>query len=139
MSPEEAAEYEASAPRTSVHADHRSDGDPAYGIYDPSVAVGTGRFPRFTDPQSLSRPKTQVDRFGPVYSQYYYVRPEHTPRGYIEGRYGRVDNYTPGMHAPHGYVPGNYRGDGALYYTRPEHTSTGYIPGHYRAEPIPFG
>ncbi len=72
---------------------------------------------------------------GPIYSQSYYVRPEHTSTGYIEGRYGRTDNYTPGEHTSTGYIPGNYRGDGN--YTRPEHTSTGYIPGHYRADPQP--
>lgn len=69
---------------------------------------------------------------GPIYSQSYYVRPEHTSTGYIEGRYGRTDHYTPGEHTSTGYIPGNYRGDGN--YTRPEHTSTGYIPGHYRAD-----
>lgn len=71
----------------------------------------------------------------PIYPQYYYVRPEHTPTGYIEGRYGRIDNFTPGEHSSTGYTPGHYRADGN--YTRPEHTSTGYIPGHYRAEPQP--
>ena len=71
----------------------------------------------------------------PIYPQYYYVRPEHTSTGYIEGRYGRVGNYTPGQHTSTGYIPGNYRGDGN--YTRPQHTSTGYIPGHYRAVPQP--
>ena len=69
---------------------------------------------------------------GPIYPQYYYVRPEHTSTGYLEGRYGRIDNFTPGEHTSTGYIPGHYRGDGN--YTRPEHTSTGYIPGHYRAE-----
>ncbi len=86
--------------------------------------------------ESLSGPQ-KPPPVGPVYPQYYYVRPEHTPTGYLEGHYGRIDNYTPGRHTSGGYVPGHYRGDGS--YTRPEHTSTGYLPGHYRAEPLPFG
>jgi hypothetical protein len=73
----------------------------------------------------------------PIQPQYYYVRPEHTSTGYIEGHYGRIDNYTPGEHTSTGYIEGHYRGDGL--YTQPEHTSTGYIPGHYRAETLPNG
>jgi hypothetical protein len=71
----------------------------------------------------------------PIYPQPYYVQPEHTSTGYIEGRYGRTDNFTPGEHTSREYVPGNYRGDGQ--YTHPEHTPRGYIPGHYRAVPQP--
>ncbi len=65
----------------------------------------------------------------------YYVRGEHTSRGYTSGEYGRLDNFTPGRHTSTGYIAGHYRGDGN--YTRGEHTSRGYIPGHYRAEALP--
>ena len=71
----------------------------------------------------------------PIYPQTYYVQPEHTSTGYIEGRYGRIENFTPGEHTSNEYVPGHYRGDGQ--YTHPEHTPRGYVPGHYRAVPQP--
>lgn len=90
---------------------------------------------RYSRPVGLGPPPIDKAKAEPIYPQTYYVRPEHTSTGYIEGRYGRIDNFTPGEHTSTEYLPGHYRGDGL--YTRPEHTPGGYVPGHYRAVPQP--
>ncbi len=125
MSPAQAAAYEVAAERGELTS--------------PSYAESNDALPRTPVLDALSQPKVPVEQFGPVNPQYYYVRPEHTSTGYIEGHYGQVDNFMPGEHTSRGYMAGHYRGDGAQHYTRPEHTSGGYIEGHYRAEPVPFG
>jgi hypothetical protein len=133
MTPDEAAAYDAGpAARRAVLGDERSSAGNGFN--------GSARaLPRIPVLEHLSGPQRAGGGLTPVTPQYYYVRPEHTSSGYIEGRYGRIDNYTPGEHTSRGYIEGHYRGDGAYNYTRPEHASTGYIPGHYRAEPVPFG
>ena len=90
---------------------------------------------RYSRPVSKGSSPIDAGKAEPIYPQTYYVRPEHTSKGYIEGRYGRIENFTPGEHTSTEYIPGHYRGDGL--YTRPEHTPPGYIPGHYRAVPQP--
>ncbi|HKQ46876.1 MAG TPA: hypothetical protein VJZ71_02265 [Phycisphaerae bacterium] len=90
---------------------------------------------RYSRPVGKGPPPIDRTTAEPIYPQTYYVRPEHTSTGYIEGRYGRTGDFTPGEHTSREYIPGHYRGDGT--YTRPEHTPSGYIPGHYRAVPQP--
>lgn len=90
---------------------------------------------RYSRPVGMGPPTIDATTAEPIYPQTYYVRPEHTSTGYIEGRYGRIDNFTPGEHTSTEYIQGHYRGDGT--YTLPEHTPSGYIPGHYRAVPQP--
>ena len=99
----------------------------------------------YRPPAAWSIPKPTVESVGPVSPQYYYVRPEQdpsllgrsAPMGLSPGRYGRIDNFTPGEQTPHGYEPGHYRGEGV--YTRPEYTPHGFSPGNWRAEPLPSG
>lgn len=131
MPAKEAAAYPASMPKqpTSTAAIDR-DHDFPDSYFD-------GRELPYYRPPALHIARPQVESFGPVSPQYYYVRPEQTPNGLSPGQYGRIDNYTPGQYTSKGYEPGNYRGDGV--YTRPEYTPQGYIPGNWRAEPLPFG
>ena len=90
---------------------------------------------RYSRPVSMGSPPIDASNAEPIYPRIYYVRPEHTSTGYIEGRYGRIENFTPGEHTSTEYIPSHYRGDGL--YTRPEHTPPGYVSGHYRAVPQP--
>src|ERR1043166_8289461 len=63
-------------------------------------------------PPALEIPRPRVESFGPVSPQYYYVRPEQTPKGLSPGRYGRVGDFTPGEYSPRGYETRHYRRGG---------------------------
>lgn len=87
--------------------------------------------------ESLSRPRIAVESIGPTRNQPYYVRGEHTSRGYVEGHYRREGDYIRGEHTPAGYIRSSCLGSGD--YVRGEHTATSFITGHYRSVRQPTG